>query len=57
MALEGLALGTDAVANLMMNLKKSGYFGNIEIKETFQDETYKEAQAFQFVLTCDKVKG
>jgi type IV pilus assembly protein PilN len=55
--LEGMALSTDAVANLMMSLKKSGYFRNIEIKETFQDETYKDAQAFQFVLTCDKAKS
>lgn len=55
-ALEGMALSTDAVANLMMSLKKSGYFRNIEIQETFQDETYKETQAFQFVLSCDKAK-
>ncbi|MBA3912506.1 MAG: PilN domain-containing protein [Acidobacteriales bacterium] len=55
--IEGMALSTAAVANLMSNLKKSGYFRSIEIKETFQDEAYKEAQAFQFVLTCDKMKS
>jgi type IV pilus assembly protein PilN len=53
-AIEGMALSTDAVANLITNLQKTGYFRNIEIKETFQDETYKEMQAFQFVLTCEK---
>ncbi len=52
--IEGMALSTDAVANLISNLQKTGYFRNIEIKETFQDETYKEMQAFQFVLTCEK---
>ena len=52
--IEGMALSTDAVANLITNLQKTGYFRNIEIKETFQDETYKEMQAFQFVLTCEK---
>ena len=52
--IEGMALSTDAVANLITNLQKTGYFRNIEIKETFQDDTYKEMQAFQFVLTCEK---
>jgi type IV pilus assembly protein PilN len=52
--IEGMALSTDAVANLITNLQKTGFFRNIEIKETFQDETYKEMQAFQFVLTCEK---
>ena len=52
--IEGMALSTDAVANLITNLQKTGYFRNIEIKETYQDETYKEMQAFLFVLTCEK---
>jgi type IV pilus assembly protein PilN len=55
--IEGMALSTDAVANLMTNLQKTGYFRNIEIKETFQDDTYKEMQAFQFTLTCEKAKS
>jgi Tfp pilus assembly protein PilN len=52
--IEGMALSTDAVANLITNLNKTGYFRNIEIKETFQDDTYKEMQAFQFQITCEK---
>ncbi len=52
--IEGMALSTDAVANLITNLQKTGYFRNIEIKETFQDDTVKDMQAFQFVLTCEK---
>lgn len=53
-AIEGMALSTDAVANLITNLQKTGYFKNIEIKETFQDEQVKTMQAFQFTLTCEK---
>jgi type IV pilus assembly protein PilN len=55
--IEGMALSTDAVASLILNLQKTGYFKNIEIKETFQDDTYKEMQAFQFTLTCEKAKS
>ena len=55
--IEGMALSTDAVANLIANLQKTGYFRNIEIKETFQDDSFKELQAFQFTLTCEKAKS
>ena len=56
-AIDGTALSTDAVANLIANLQKTGYFSNIEIKETYQDEQVKEMQAFQFSLTCQKGKS
>jgi len=55
--IEGMALSTDAVAELIENLQKTGYFKNIEIKETYQDETVKDMQAFQFTLTCEKLKS
>ena len=55
--LEGTALSTDAVANLIANLQKTGFFKTVEIKETYQDETIKDMQAFQFTLTCDKGKS
>lgn len=55
--IEGMALSTDAVANLIQNLQKTGYFRNIEIKETYQDEQVKDMQAFQFTLTCEKGKS
>jgi type IV pilus assembly protein PilN len=55
--IDGMALSTDAVASLIANLQKTGYFKNIEIKETFQDDTYKEMQAFNFTLTCEKAKS
>jgi Tfp pilus assembly protein PilN len=56
-SLEGTALSTDAVANLIANLQKTGFFKTVEIKETFQDEQIKDMQAFQFTLTCEKGKS
>jgi type IV pilus assembly protein PilN len=55
--IDGMALSTDAVASLIANLQKTGYFKNIEIKETYQDDTFKEMQAFNFTLTCEKAKS
>jgi Tfp pilus assembly protein PilN len=56
-AIDGTALSSDAVANLISNLQKTGFFRNIEIKESFQDEGIKDMQAFQFTLTCEKAKS
>jgi Tfp pilus assembly protein PilN len=56
-SLEGTALSTDAVANLIANLQKTGFFSNVEIKETYQDDQIKDMQAFQFTLTCEKGKS
>jgi len=56
-AIDGTALSTDAVANLISNLQKTGFFRNIEIKESYQDEGVKDMQAFQFTLTCEKAKS
>jgi Tfp pilus assembly protein PilN len=53
--LEGTALSTDAVANLIANLQKTGYFKAVEIDETYQDDQIKDMQAFQFTLNCDKL--
>ncbi|HUO27003.1 MAG TPA: PilN domain-containing protein [Candidatus Aquilonibacter sp.] len=55
--LEGMALSTDAVANLIANLQKTGFFKSVEIKETYQDEQVKDMQAFEFTLTCAKGKS
>ena len=53
----GFALSPDAVANLMANLEKTGRFRSVEIKETAQDSTIKELQAFKFELICEKAAG
>jgi Tfp pilus assembly protein PilN len=55
--LEGTALSADAVANLIANLQKTGFFKAVEIKETYQDEQIKDMQAFQFTLTCERGKS
>ena len=55
--LQGTALSTDAVANLIANLQKTGFFKSVEMKETYQDESIKDMQAFQFTLTCEKGKS
>jgi len=55
--IDGMALSTDAVAILISNLQKTGHFKNIEIKETYQDDTFKEMQAFTFTLSCEKLKS
>lgn len=55
--IEGMALSSDAVANLISNLQKTGYFRAVEIKESVQDEQIKDMQAFQFTLTCEKTKS
>ena len=52
--LEGYALSSDAVATLIANLQKTGLFKTVEIKETAQDASIKEMQAFLFTLTCEK---
>jgi type IV pilus assembly protein PilN len=52
--LDGMALSVDAVANLMRNLKASGYFKNIEIKSTYQDDSVKDMSAFSFMLVCER---
>jgi Tfp pilus assembly protein PilN len=55
--LEGTALSSNAVANLISNLEKTGFFKNVEIKETYQDDSVKDMQAFQFTLSCEKGKS
>lgn len=49
----GMALSADAVADLMANLRKTGAFKSVEIKETSQDASVKEVQAFKFELICE----
>lgn len=49
----GMALSPNAVADLMANLRKTGKFKTVEIKETLQDASVKEVQAFKFELNCE----
>jgi hypothetical protein len=51
--IEGMAISADAVTEMISNLQSTGYFTNIEIKETYQDDTKNKMQAFKFQLTCE----
>ncbi|HKD78292.1 MAG TPA: PilN domain-containing protein [Candidatus Angelobacter sp.] len=49
----GMALSPNSVADLMANLRKTGAFKSVEIKETLQDSNVKEVEAFKFELNCE----
>jgi Tfp pilus assembly protein PilN len=49
----GMALSPNSVADLMSNLRKTGAFKTVEIKETAQDSGVKEVEAFKFELICE----
>jgi len=53
----GMALSPNSVADLMANLRKTGAFKTVEIKETAQDTAVKEVQAFKFELICEMAPG
>ena len=52
--IDGTALSTVAVANLITTLKHTDYFKSVEIKSAAQDPQSKEMTAFQFTLVCEK---
>ncbi len=52
--MQGTALSANAVANLIANLQKTGYFKSVEMKETYQDDAVRNMQAFTFNLVCEK---
>jgi Tfp pilus assembly protein PilN len=49
----GSAGSLNAVANYITQLKRSGYFQQVEIKEMHQDESNKTVQVFLFTLTAE----
>ncbi len=53
--INGVALTTNAVANLMTNLKRSGYFKTVEIRVAAQDSAVKDMTNFNFTLICEKM--
>lgn len=50
---EGTAASLTAVANFITQLRRSGYFERVEIKESRQDDRNKEVQTFLFTLSAD----
>ena len=52
LTINGSAGSINAVANYITQLKRSGYFQTVEIKESHQDESNKTVQIFVFSLTA-----
>ncbi len=50
---EGSAASINAVANFITQLKRSGYFKNVEIKESHQDDKNLAVQTFVFTLMAE----
>ncbi len=49
---KGVAGSVDAVANFITNLNRSGYFQNVEIKESVQKDSKEGLANFEFTLTA-----
>jgi Tfp pilus assembly protein PilN len=50
--IKGQAGSINAVANFITQLKRSGYFSNVEIKEAQETDLVKSAQTFGFSMTA-----
>ncbi len=53
LVIEGSAGSVNAVANFITQLRRSGYFQRIEIKESKQDDRNTAVQMFNFTLMAD----
>lgn len=53
LSMEGAAASINSVANFITQLKRSGYFQKIEIKESKQDERNTAIQTFVFQLSAE----
>jgi Tfp pilus assembly protein PilN len=51
LTINGSAGSLNAIANYITQLKRSGYFQTVEIKESHQDSSNKAVQIFVFTLT------
>jgi type IV pilus assembly protein PilN len=52
LTINGAAGSINAVANYITQLKRSGYFQTVEIKESHQDDSNKTVEIFAFSLTA-----
>ena len=53
LTMEGSAASINSVANFITQLKRSGYFQRVEIKESRQDERNTAVQTFVFTLMAE----
>lgn len=51
--LTGEAVSINAVANFVTQMKRSGYFDNIEMKQAAENDLVKGAQTFGFTMSAD----
>ncbi len=56
LVIDGTSASIGAVANYITQLKRSGYFEKVEIKETKQDDENVAIQTFWFTLTADIIQ-
>jgi|SRR5579875_683197 len=52
LSIAGEAGSLDAIANFLTQMKRSGYFGDINMKEAAENDIVKGAQTFQFTMTA-----
>jgi len=52
-AIEGMAITPNAVSRIISDLKSTGYFRNIEIRETYRDDSKNKTHTFEFQLICE----
>ena len=53
LSIDGEASSVNAVANFLTQMKRSGYFDKVEIKEAKQDDILKNVTTFGFSLTAE----
>jgi Tfp pilus assembly protein PilN len=52
LTINGQAGSINSIANYITQLKRSGYFQQVEIKESHQDTASKDVEVFIFTLTA-----
>jgi Tfp pilus assembly protein PilN len=52
LTIDGASASINGVANFITALKRSGYFSNIEIKESKQDEKASAVQTYNFSISA-----
>ena len=53
LSIDGMAGSVNSVANFISNLKRSGMFKDVEIKESFQDDKTPGVANFVFSLSAE----
>ncbi len=51
--MDGVAGNVNTVADFISNLKRSGQFKSVEIKQTFHDDKYKDMPVFVFSISAE----